>query len=206
MDELRQMSVLSGFLRCKVEEKGWSIKKFAEETGLSDSYAYELLAESRKKIPTDEVLNKIADVMGFGKNDRKYILDLALKEREIGGPIYPPSPIPLPEPDLPPELPVLSEPEPHPSAPHPQPPSPQPGTVLPEPESPPSPPGPFPHPPALEPSPGPVEVSWTHRKVILGVVVGLIAGLLFGCCGSSVFIPLICQYLNIQNYPYFYGF
>lgn len=158
MDELRQMSVLSGFLRRKVEEKGWSIKKFADETGLSDSYAYELLAESRKKIPTDEVLNKIADVMGFSKNERKYILEIALKEREDGGPIYSPSPIPLLEPELPPQPPFPPS-EPMPPAPHPL------------------------APPVPIPSPGEV-VSWTHKKVILALSVGLLGGLLVGCCGD----------------------
>ena len=156
MDALRQISVLSDFLHCKVDEKGWSVKKFAEETGLSDSYAYELLAESRKKIPTDEVLNKIADVMGFSKNERKYILELALKERETGGPIYPPSPIPVPEPDPHPEPPVPPEPEPHPPAPHPPaPPVPVPGDLLP---------------------------WYKRRDVMVALFVGLLIGSLTGCC------------------------
>ncbi len=167
MSDINKISVMSSFIKDKIDEHGWSMKKFIEETGLSQGYAYKLVSDKRDFTPNDETLNKIADVMGFSDKDRKYLLNLAARERETGNIIYEDEPVPeLPEP------------------------------------------GPTPEPAEPAPSSDPPvpEVTWTHRKVVLGIIFGLLGGLLLGCCSSSVLIPLVCQYLNIQNYPYFHGF
>ena len=44
MSEDKELSVLSEFLKKKVEEKDWSKKEFSEKTSLSLAYAYEVLS------------------------------------------------------------------------------------------------------------------------------------------------------------------
>ena len=178
-DERQKLSLISSFLKDKIKEKGFTIKEFAVQTDLSERYVYKLISDKRDKTPNDESLEKISKVLELSENDRKYLLDLAIKERETGNIIY--EDVPAPPPDPPEPGPVPEPPEP-----------------VPPPDPPP------PHPPAPVPPPVPVEVSWTHKKVVLGIIVGLLGGLLLGCCGSSVFIPLVCQYLNVQQYyPHF---
>ncbi len=163
MSDINKISVMSSFMKDKIDEHGWSMKKFIEETGLSQGYAYKLVSDKRDFTPNDETLNKIADVMGFSEKDRSYILGLAARERETGSIIY--EEVPAPHPDLP---------EPGP-APEPEPPS--------DPPSPePYPPEPPPAPPVPAPS-GDV-VPWTHKKVIMALAAGLLGGLLVGCCGA----------------------
>jgi len=186
MSDINKISVMSSFIKDKIDEHGWSMKKFIEETGLSQSYAYKLVSDKRDFTPNDETLNKIADVMGFSEKDRSYILGLAVREREAGSIIY--SDEPVPEPPEPGPVPEPPEPVPHPE---PQPPSPHP---------------PEPNPPAPPvPVPSGDTVPWTHRKVVLGIIVGLLGGLLLGCCSSSVLIPIVCQYLNVQNYYHYFN-
>jgi len=186
-DDRQGLSLISSFLKVKIKEKGFTIKEFAAQTGLTERYVYKLISDKRDTTPNDETLESISKVLELSETDRKYILDLALKERETGNIIYPADPVPPPEPPEPGSVPEPPEPVPHPD---PQPPSP-----------------PEPHPPAPPvPIPSGDTVPWTHRKVVLGIIVGLLGGLLLGCCSSSVLIPIVCQYLNVQNYPYFHGF
>jgi len=167
MSDINKISVMSSFIKDKIDEPGWSMKKFIEETGLSQSYAYKLVSDKRDFTPNDETLNKIADVMGFSEKDRSYILGLAARERETGNIIYEDVPAPLPEPPEPGPAPEPPEPVPHPDP------------------QPPSPPQPEPHPPAPPvPTPSGDAVPWTHKKVILALAVGLLGGLLVGCCGA----------------------
>lgn len=91
-----KLSILSFFIKKRIRDKRWNIKKFAEKAGLSASYAYELVVETREKIPTDETLNKIADVLRLSAKYREYIFDIARRERESGEIIYEE---PVPEPD-----------------------------------------------------------------------------------------------------------
>ena len=168
MSDINKISVMSSFIKDKIDEHGWSMKKFIEETGMSQSYAYKLVSDKRDFTPNDETLNKIADVMGFSEKDRSYILGLAVREREAGSIIYSDEPVPEPQP-----------PSPHPPEPNP------------------------PAPPV--PVPSGDTVPWTHRKVVLGIIVGLLGGLLLGCCSSSVLIPIVCQYLNVQNYYHYFN-
>ena len=65
MEDSRGLSILSAFLKEKIDDKGWSKKEFAEKTGLSQSYAYELLAEKREKIPGDDTLKDISKALDF---------------------------------------------------------------------------------------------------------------------------------------------
>ncbi len=98
MSDINKISGMSSFIKDKIDEPGWSMKKFIEETGLSQSYAYKLVSDKRDFTPNDETLNKIADVMGFSGKDRSYILDLAARERETGNIIYEDVPAPHPDP------------------------------------------------------------------------------------------------------------
>jgi transcriptional regulator with XRE-family HTH domain len=176
-EESRKFSLLSAFLKGKIKEHSLSIKEFAEQTGLSERYVYKLLSDKREFTPEDETLVKIADVLVLSDEDRKYILDIARRERETGEIVYESSPAPPPEPGPTPEPPA---PSPDPQPPHPE-------------EPPPDPPPPQPSPPVPVPHPVQVEVSWTHKKVIVALVVGLLGGLLIGCCGSAALLPLISQ-------------
>jgi transcriptional regulator with XRE-family HTH domain len=190
-----QLSVFSAYLKEKISEKGWTVKEFGEKAGFSENYAYRLVSPKRDFVPTDETVEKILKALELPEAQEKYILDLISLERKIGEPVYPGHPdLPVPPVSQPVPQPEPPQPEPHPPEP-PQPPVPQPGPSHPEPEHPPSPPVP----------PGDT-VPWTHKKVFLGIIVGLVGGLLIGCCSSSVLIPIICQYLNVQSYPYFHGF
>ena len=157
MSDINKISVMSSFIKDKIDEPGWSMKKFIEETGLSQSYAYKLVSDKRDFTPNDETLNKIADVMGFNEKDRSYILGLAARERETGNIIYEDVPAPPPEPPEP-----LPHPDPQPPEPHP-------------PEPPPAPP---------VPAPSGDVVPWTHKKVIMALAAGLLGGLHVGCCGA----------------------
>lgn len=187
-DERQGLSLISSFLKVKIKEKGLTIKDFAEQTGLTERYVYKLISDKRDTTPNDETLESISKVLELSETDRKYILDLALKERETGNIIYPAEPVPPPEPPEPGPAPNPPEPVPHPD---PQPPSPHP---------------PEPHPPAPPvPVPSGDTVPWTHRKVVLGIIVGLLGGLLLGCCSSSVLIPIVCQYLNVQSYYHYFN-
>ena len=190
-----QLSVFSAYLKEKISEKGWSVKEFGEKAGFSEKYAYRLVSSKRDFVPTDETVEKILKALELPEAQEKYIVDLISLERKTGEPVYPGHPdLPVPPVSQPVPQPEPPQPEPHPPEP-PQPPVPQPGPSHPEPEHPPSPPVP----------PGDT-VPWAHKKVFLGIIVGLVGGLLIGCCSSSVLIPIICQYLNVQSYPYFHGF
>ncbi len=96
-----KLSVLSSFIKQKIKDKGWSIRKFAEECNMSESHVYELVSSKRDFTPNDETLNKIADVLELVESDRKYILEIANKERESGNLVFPEPPVPPVPPPLP---------------------------------------------------------------------------------------------------------
>jgi len=177
-DDRQKLSLISSFLKVKIKDKGLTIKDFAEQTGLTERYVYKLISDKRDTTPNDETLESISKVLELSETDRRYLLELALKERETGNIIYPAEPAPPPEPPEPGPAPQPPDPVPHPD---PQPPAPP------------------------VPVPSGDAVPWTHKKVVLGIIVGLLGGLLLGCCGSSVFIPLVCQYLNVQNYYHYFN-
>lgn len=179
-----QLSVFSAYLKERISERGWTVKEFGEKAGFSEKYAYRLVSPKRDFVPSDETLDKILKTLDLPDEQRQYIVALILLEKKVGDPVYPghsdlpvpPLPHPVPQPEPP-------QPEPEPPAP-PQPPVPQPGPSPPEP--PPLPP--VPHPPA-PPVPVPVQLPWFKKKdVLVALFVGLIIGLLSGCCSMwSVF-------------------
>ena len=195
------MSILSAFIKQKIKDKGWSIRKFAEEANMSETHVYELVSAKRDFTPNDETLNKIGDVLVLNDEDRKYILNIAEQERETGNIIFPESEVPPAPPQEPPPQPLpQSENPPNPSEPQqpsdtqplPQPESPpsdQPGHDSPPPSSPndtvplPSPSDP-PVPPQLPVPQSPGELSWFQRHRTLLIVGGvLLLGFgLMGCC------------------------
>lgn len=181
-----QLSVFSAYLKERISERGWTVKEFGEKAGFSEKYAYRLVSPKRDFVPSDETLDKILKTLDLPDEQRQYIVALILLEKKVGDPVYPghsdlpvpPLPHPVPQPEPP-------QPEPEPPSP-PQPPVPQPGPSPPEP--PPLPP--VPHPPAPPvPVPVPVQLPWFKKKdVLVALFVGLIVGLLSGCCSMwSVF-------------------
>ncbi len=82
------LSVISSFLKQKIKDKGLSINNFASGTGISERYIYKLLSAKRDSTPTEETLNKIATVLNFTEEDKKYILDIAVRENESRKIIY----------------------------------------------------------------------------------------------------------------------
>lgn len=104
IEEQEKVSVLSSFLIKKVKDKGWSKREFAEKTGLNETYVYKLLSGKRDFTPTDETLSKIYDVLELSQEDRKFIHDMAVRERESGNVIYPEPPVPPGPPPLPDHL------------------------------------------------------------------------------------------------------
>lgn len=88
MRETKQISILSDFLRNKIKSNGLTKRKFAEKTGLNETYSYKLLSALRHFIPNDETLMKIADVLELSSEERNYILDIVKHEREIRAKIY----------------------------------------------------------------------------------------------------------------------
>jgi transcriptional regulator with XRE-family HTH domain len=123
-DERQKLSLISSFLKDKIKEKGFTIKEFAVQTDLSERYVYKLISDKRDKTPNDESLEKISKVLELSENDRKYLLDLAIKERETGNIIYEDVPAPPPDPPEPGPAPEPPEPVPHPDPPPPDPPPP----------------------------------------------------------------------------------
>jgi len=97
-DERQKLSLISSFLKNKIKEKGFTIKEFAVQTDLSERYVYKLISDKRDKTPNDDSLEKISKVLELSENDRKYLLDLAIKERETGDIIYEDVPAPPPDP------------------------------------------------------------------------------------------------------------
>lgn len=101
LEEHENVSVLSSFLIKKVKDKGWSKREFAEKTGLNETYVYKLLSGKRDFTPTDDTLSKIYDVLELSQEDRKFIHDLAVRERESGNLVFPELPVPPVPPPLP---------------------------------------------------------------------------------------------------------
>ena len=98
-----EQSIHISFLQQKFLEKGLSVKKFAEKAGISERSIYKLLSVKRDCNFLDDTLNKIATGLELTEEDKKYILDLAARERESGKIIYSSESVSLPE---------LSSPEP----------------------------------------------------------------------------------------------
>jgi len=217
LEEIRQkMSLLSAFLDRKIEEKEMTIRELSEITGISRRWLYLLISEKRTKPPSSDTLNKIADALEFSEKDREFVLALADKERETGeivysegetsespstgteptesGPVEPVQPSEPEEPEIEPAEPV----EPEPTEPT-QPPS-SGGSVEPQPVQPPGPPEPEPGPPVVNPNPPEVSSPWKNKSVIFAMVVIFVGGLIVGCCGSSVFIPLILDSMGMGGY------
>ena len=92
-----EQSIHISFLQQKFLEKGLSVKKFAEKAGISERSIYKLLSVKRDFNFLDDTLNKIATGLELTEEDKKYILDLAARERESGKIIYPSESLPLPE-------------------------------------------------------------------------------------------------------------
>ncbi|MEW6215950.1 MAG: hypothetical protein AB1478_12235, partial [Nitrospirota bacterium] len=136
----------------------------AEQTGLSTSYAYELLSDKREAIPSEEILNKVSQSLGLTERESKYVLALGECERKIDKVIHPSDGIDVPE--APGDDGEPAEPVPD------------------EPDEPIEPPAPIPDPQAPD-------VPWFHKKVIIALIVGLAGGILIGCCGASTFVPII---------------
>jgi len=189
-----------------------SIRELSEITGISRRWLYLLISEKRTKTPSSDTLSKIADALEFSEKDREFVLALADRERETGEIVYSEgetseSPSTGTEPgETEPAEPVQpSEPEePEPGAVEPvepetgQPPSPG-GSVGTQPTQPPAIPGPEPEPPVVVLEPG-VSSPWKNKSVIFAMVVIFVGGLIVGCCGSSVFIPLILDSMGMGGY------
>jgi transcriptional regulator with XRE-family HTH domain/cold shock CspA family protein len=92
-----EQSIHISFLQQKFLATGLSVKKFAEKAGISERSIYKLLSVKRDFNFLDDTLNKIATGLEFTEEDKKYILDLAARERESGKIIYPSESLPLPE-------------------------------------------------------------------------------------------------------------
>jgi transcriptional regulator with XRE-family HTH domain len=112
----RELSELSAFLKGKIKDKGWSIKRFSEEAGLNDTYCYKLLGEKRDFTPGDDTLEKIFNALDSSDEDRKYVLELAARERDEGDIVYPSDSEPVDEepgePSVEPEVPSVPVPVP----------------------------------------------------------------------------------------------
>lgn len=187
-----QLSVFSAYLKEKISEKGWSVKEFGEMAGFSEKYAYRLVSPKRDFIPLDETIDKILKALELREEEGQYIVDLILLERQADKPVYPghpglpvppvsQGPAPEPEPQQP-ESPDTEpgESQPEPSTPEPGPSEPQQPDVPPEPQ----PPGP------PVPVPGGQMVWFKRRDVMVALFVGMVAGLLIGCCGMWGFMQL----------------
>ena len=184
LEEIRKrMSVLSAFLDRKIDEKGMSIRELSEVTDLSRRYLYILISEKRDKIPSDDTLNKIGDALEFSDEEREFVLDVAGREREKGEVIFEEEPVEPEPPTEPPAEPEPVEPEPAPEPEEPSEPEPAPGVEPGEPGS------------SPEPGPSP----WKNRSVILVMIVIFVLGLLSGCCGSSLFIPVILEGMGMPD-------
>jgi len=202
LEEIREkMSLLSAFLDRKIEEKEMTIRELSEITGISRRWLYLLISEKRTKPPSSDTLNKIADALEFSEKDREFVLALADRERETGEIVYSEGETSEPEEPEPVEPVQPSEPEPGQTEPaepgHPPEPG---GSVEPQPVQPPGPPGPGPVPPVVNTNPPEVSSPWKNKSVIFAMVVIFVGGLIVGCCGSSVFIPLILDSMGMGGY------
>jgi len=202
LEEIREkMSLLSAFLDRKIEEKEMTIRELSEITGISRRWLYLLISEKRTKPPSSDTLNKIGDALEFSEKDREFVLALADRERETGEIVYSEGETSEPEEPEPVEPVQPSEPEPGQTEPaepgHPPEPG---GSVEPQPVQPPGPPGPGPVPPVVNTNPPEVSSPWKNKSVIFAMVVIFVGGLIVGCCGSSVFIPLILDSMGMGGY------
>ena len=155
------------------------------------------MSDKRDAIPSEEILNKVSSALGLTDMESKYVLALGECEMKIDKVIYssddgidfPEPPGEVIEPDNPEPVEPGEPDEPvEPDNPEPVEPG-EPG----EPDEPIQPPvpQPAPQPPAPVPDGDIVIVPWSHKKVIIALVVGLAGGLLIGCCSASTIIPII---------------
>jgi transcriptional regulator with XRE-family HTH domain len=68
------------FLTEKRMARGKTLRSFATEVGISAVYVCNI-EKDRKKAPTDDILERIADNLSLSKEDRELFLDLAAKSK-----------------------------------------------------------------------------------------------------------------------------
>lgn len=69
------------YLKEKRQQRGFTLRGFADKVGIAPSYMSDI-EKSKRNAPTQDILNKIADVLELTNDEQNMLLDLAATDKD----------------------------------------------------------------------------------------------------------------------------